>query len=253
MSSRDYDRERPGDYDEDRWRYGERRRFGESGQQRGPYGYERWRRERAPWEYQGRPFEEGDWEHGGFERESTFGREGGFRWQPRQWRGEAPFGYGERGQGYFGEGEWPERGYGGYGYGGRQPGWGSRQYGWGGGEYQPTYPREYGWEGGMGERGRGGRLGEFAGRGPKNYQRSDERIKEDVNDRLTDHPDIDPTDINVEVRGGEVMLTGEVNSRWDKRLAEDIAWQISGIKNIHNQLSVRSYAQMGREEQRQAA
>lgn len=37
-----------------------------------------------------------------------------------------------------------------------------------------------------------GERGRFMGRGPRNWQRSDERIKEDINERLTEHPDIDP-------------------------------------------------------------
>jgi hypothetical protein len=42
--------------------------------------------------------------------------------------------------------------------------------------------------------------GRHAGRGPKAYRRSDERITEDVCDRLTQHPHIDATDIAVTVQ-----------------------------------------------------
>jgi osmotically-inducible protein OsmY len=76
------------------------------------------------------------------------------------------------------------------------------------------------------------------GRGPKNYTRSDDRIREDINDRLTDHDYVDASEIDVQVNGGEVVLTGTVNSRRDKRMAEDIVEDISGVKNVENRLRV---------------
>jgi Flp pilus assembly secretin CpaC len=81
--------------------------------------------------------------------------------------------------------------------------------------------------------------GDHRGRGPKNYQRSDERIREDVNDRLTDNSFIDAANIEVEVSGREVILTGTVNSRYEKRLAEDIAEDVSGVSDVENRLKVK--------------
>ena len=78
----------------------------------------------------------------------------------------------------------------------------------------------------------------FRGRGPKNYTRPDDRIKEDINDRLTDHYYLDASDIDVEVSNGDVILTGNVNSRRDKRMAEDIVEDVSGVKNVENRLRV---------------
>src|SRR5688572_4385571 len=40
--------------------------------------------------------------------------------------------------------------------------------------------------------------GNFSGRGPRNYKRSDERIQEDINEQLTRHPMIDATEIRSE-------------------------------------------------------
>ncbi len=80
---------------------------------------------------------------------------------------------------------------------------------------------------------------EHRGRGPKNYRRSDERIKEDVNDRLSDDYYIDASDIEVMVTNTEVTLTGTVNSREDKRRAEDIAESVSGVTNVENRLRVK--------------
>ena len=80
---------------------------------------------------------------------------------------------------------------------------------------------------------------EHRGRGPKGYKRSDERIKEDVNDRLTDDYRLDASEIDVQVNDGEVVLTGSVNSRNDKRRAEDIAESVSGVKNVECRLRVQ--------------
>jgi osmotically-inducible protein OsmY len=76
------------------------------------------------------------------------------------------------------------------------------------------------------------------GKGPRNYKRSDERIKEDINDRLSDDPFVDASEIDVTVNEGEVTLTGTVNERSDKRRAEDIAEAVSGVKNVENRLRV---------------
>ncbi len=81
--------------------------------------------------------------------------------------------------------------------------------------------------------------GRYTGVGPRGYQRSDERIDEDVNDRLTWHGDLDATDIHVDVDDGVVTLTGEVNSRYEKRLAEDTAEGVPGVWDVDNQLKVR--------------
>ncbi|WP_162559292.1 BON domain-containing protein [Microvirga sp. 17 mud 1-3] len=83
------------------------------------------------------------------------------------------------------------------------------------------------------------------GRGPKGYQRSDERIREDVNDRLTDDPHIDASEINVTVSGREVTLDGTVQNRFAKRHAEDIAESVSGVTHVQNNLRVQQSADTG--------
>jgi hypothetical protein len=81
-------------------------------------------------------------------------------------------------------------------------------------------------------------FGRFAGRGPKGYQRADERIREDVCDRLTDDPDIDASDLTVQVKNCEVTLEGTVQDRQTKRRAEDCAEAVPGVKQVHNRLQV---------------
>ena len=80
--------------------------------------------------------------------------------------------------------------------------------------------------------------GSFAGRGPRNYQRSDERIREEVNERLTDDHRVDASDIEVEVRNGEVILRGRVDERRDKRMAEEVVENLPGVKDVRNELRV---------------
>ncbi|WP_454016600.1 BON domain-containing protein [Azospirillum sp. Marseille-Q6669] len=77
------------------------------------------------------------------------------------------------------------------------------------------------------------------GRGPRGYTRSDDRIREDVNDRLTDDPYIDASEIDVTVSNCEVTLSGTVGDRRTKRRAEDMAETISGVRHVQNNLRVR--------------
>jgi osmotically-inducible protein OsmY len=82
------------------------------------------------------------------------------------------------------------------------------------------------------------RSGSHVGRGPRGYKRSDERIREDINDRLTDDYYLDATDIEVSVHDCMVTLTGRVDSRSDKRRAEDLVESVSGVTEVSNQLRV---------------
>lgn len=76
-------------------------------------------------------------------------------------------------------------------------------------------------------------------RNPKNYQRSDERIREDVCDRLSVSDEVDPTDVEVSVANGEVTLTGSVQTRFMKFAAEEIADDVPGVHDVHNQLRIQ--------------
>ncbi|HEX3476386.1 MAG TPA: BON domain-containing protein, partial [Kofleriaceae bacterium] len=80
--------------------------------------------------------------------------------------------------------------------------------------------------------------GPHAGKGPVGFQRSDERIREVVCEALTDDGEIDASRIEVSVKGGEVTLTGAIEDRRMKRLAEDCVEAIPGVKDVHNQLRI---------------
>ena len=82
-------------------------------------------------------------------------------------------------------------------------------------------------------------MGGHRGKGPQNWQRSDERILESVNEALTDHDHIDATHIEVTVAAGEVTLSGTVEDRATKRLAEDCVEQILGVKEVQNHIRLQ--------------
>lgn len=77
-------------------------------------------------------------------------------------------------------------------------------------------------------------------RAPKGYSRTDERVREDVCDCLGRMRTVDPSDIEVTVKDGEVTLSGTVDSRSSKYDVETAVDAVSGVKDINNQLRVAS-------------
>jgi len=80
--------------------------------------------------------------------------------------------------------------------------------------------------------------GPHKGKGPRDYRRSEDRIREDVCDRLADDDYVDASNINVQIQNDEVVLSGTVNSREEKRRAEDLVESISGVRNVENRIRV---------------
>jgi hypothetical protein len=74
--------------------------------------------------------------------------------------------------------------------------------------------------------------------GPKGYQRSDERLKEDICERLMELHHIDSSDVSVEVRGARVVLEGTVPSRHMKHAIEDLVDACPGVQDIDNRVRV---------------
>jgi osmotically-inducible protein OsmY/flavin-binding protein dodecin len=77
------------------------------------------------------------------------------------------------------------------------------------------------------------------GQGPRGYRRSDERIREDVCDRLGQDWDVDASEVEVTVSNGEVTLAGTISDRAQKFRVEHLADAISGVTEVHNQLRVK--------------
>jgi osmotically-inducible protein OsmY len=132
----------------------------------------------------------------------------------------------------------------GYGDGGRRESRGDRfeDAGRGAGEFlRSAGERVASWFGGGGEariydpefqgQARGAR-----GLGPQGYKRSDERINEDVCERLTEDVWLDASRVEVLVSGGEVTLSGTVESREAKHRAERIVEDVSGVIHVQNNL-----------------
>jgi len=76
------------------------------------------------------------------------------------------------------------------------------------------------------------------GKGPKAWIRSDESIHDDLSERLTQHPLIDASQMEVHVKDGIVTYTGEILDRRMKYLAEDVADSVPGVREIYNNLRV---------------
>jgi osmotically-inducible protein OsmY len=194
-------------------------------------------------------------------RSNPWERHDGFATGPQGWQGDwnrgpshgPQGGYGGYGQGSFGQGNFGRSGArgassGGGTYGGHD--WNR--------DYTRDWDRDYRGDGirrsistrGQDEGDFGDQL-RHAGqqvlgqvkrvfRGPRGYKRSDDRVREDVNDRLAQQYELDPSDIEVRVENGEVTLTGSVRSRHEKFRAEEIADDVSGVSDVHNQLRVGS-------------
>jgi len=240
-----------GGREDDQRRYRDQERRGWSAQDRGS-DYEQRDWEQRSFDDQDRSDYRGGSERGrGYERggQATRGGYGAQGYgqsgaQDDRWQAYGSQGYGS-GQAYGGRGygrqAYEDQGYGGQTYGrGQEPGRGGQ------GEFiGRNEPVRRVTEGEADHPGMWSHLGhgEHRGRGPKNYTRSDDRIREDVNDRLSDDAWLDATEIEVTVSVCEVTLNGTVNSRDDRRRAEDLAEQVSGVKHVQNNLRVEQNTQ----------
>ncbi len=199
-----------GRYDEDDWhprepRSGDRWGYGDFSAERGP-GH-------AP---------RGDWNRGGASHNAGESQRGDYRHHYGAERGHSHDG------GYYGQGDEATANAG-------RPGRGGDRVGAHGGYAEHTSGQP-----GSGAYGHPrGRPGEdFRGRGPKNYQRTDERLREDISERLTQDPDIDASEIVVEVSSGAVTLSGHVDRRQTRYRVEDLVDRCHGVTNIDNRLSI---------------
>jgi len=165
----------------------------------------------------------------GFEYSGGHGHEGE-RMSTSTAYGTESSGYGfGRNERHYNQGGMQDR-YGSQGYGGSQQG-----YGMGGPGHQGGmgYGSQQGWpQQGM-QQGRGHR-----GKGPVGYMRSDERVREQICELLTDDDRIDASNIEITVKNGEVTLSGHVEDRHTKRLAEDLVENVLGVKDVQNQIRV---------------
>lgn len=83
--------------------------------------------------------------------------------------------------------------------------------------------------------------GFFQGNGnaPRRRTRDEQRIHDDVCERLTRQPDVDASDIEVSVGAGAVTLAGSVPTRRMKLLAENTVHGVLGVKDVRSRLRVK--------------
>jgi hypothetical protein len=177
----------------------------------------------------------------------TGGYGGGSGFEDRM--GQRPYGY-SGGSGYEDRGGyWASDEQRGWGRGGDRPGGqqGMRGYGqqnmYGYGQQPPYNPTM--------QRGSDREFG-HRGKGPKGYTRSDERIRELVSEALADDDQVDASEIEVQVKNGEVILLGSVNARYMKRLAEDVVERVPGVHDVQNQIRVTDRQSAARGNQTQS-
>jgi hypothetical protein len=138
--------------------------------------------------------------------------------QPQQGFGQQGWGLQPQGIGQQGWGQQPQQGYGQQSH---------QAFGQGGqfaGGYQP------GWQQADVSRSR---------KGPKNYTRSDERIREFICERLTQEQQADVSEVSVEVQNGRVTLEGTVPERQMKYAIEDVVDRCWGVQDVENYLRVQ--------------
>ena len=82
----------------------------------------------------------------------------------------------------------------------------------------------------------------YHGQGPKNYARPDDRIRDDVCERLSDSHSLNAKDVDVQAKEGLITLSGTVTNREMKREAEDLAHACSGVRDVQNNLRIQPQA-----------
>src|SRR5919106_1174361 len=80
--------------------------------------------------------------------------------------------------------------------------------------------------------------GSQTSQGAQFHRRSDDKIHEEIWELLTNNADLDATEIELHVEAGEVTLTGSVDSRDARWLAEDLVSSVSGVREVNNRLKL---------------
>jgi osmotically-inducible protein OsmY len=67
----------------------------------------------------------------------------------------------------------------------------------------------------------------------------DTAITTAVKARMLENKDVAGTSISVETLNGTVMLSGFAKNTAEKSTAEMLAWKVSGVKSVKNEITVR--------------
>lgn len=83
------------------------------------------------------------------------------------------------------------------------------------------------------------KMGEnHTGLGSEDNEHSNERIREDIHNRLSDDAECDARGIEIDAKDGRVTLRGTVPARHMKQRAEEIADGVGGVREVDNRLRV---------------
>ncbi len=83
------------------------------------------------------------------------------------------------------------------------------------------------------------RPGPYTGYGPADYEQpEDERIMEEVNERLMQNGRLNALGISVVVEDGKVSLQGVVSSERDRHIAENVAQSVPGVRRVYDRLRI---------------
>lgn len=67
----------------------------------------------------------------------------------------------------------------------------------------------------------------------------DAAITTGVKARYVENKEVDTLSIKVETLNGTVMLSGFAKNAQEKTTAESLAWKVSGVKQVKNEIAVR--------------
>lgn len=67
----------------------------------------------------------------------------------------------------------------------------------------------------------------------------DASITSSLKSRYVGNKDVDASSIRVETLNGTVQLSGFAKNDLEKSAAESIAWKVSGVKAVRNELAIR--------------
>jgi len=72
------------------------------------------------------------------------------------------------------------------------------------------------------------------------FRRTDDRIKQQVNQLLADHHEIDASKITIEVTDGRVTLTGTVSDREHRRMIEDLVLAMADLEGVRVSIELKA-------------
>ena len=67
----------------------------------------------------------------------------------------------------------------------------------------------------------------------------DATITTQIKSRFAESPQVDATSIRVETLNGTVMLSGFAKNHTERRVADEIAHKVNGVKSVRNEIVVR--------------